>query len=274
VRRALAGGEFILHYQPKVDLRDRSITGVEALVRWEHPELGLLPPARFIPLIEQTGLIGPLTHYVIERALTQIVAWRRRGIDVEVSVNLAARNLVDRELPDRIAELLLAHDVPASQLVVEITESSAMADPDRGISVLNALRDLGVGVSIDDFGTGNASIGYLADLPATELKIDRSFVTGILEDERAQAIVGSTIDLARNLGLDVVAEGIETEAVREHLASIGCAKGQGYLFSRPLPAEELTLGLAASFGLGGAELVSRSEAVFGNVTSGAGSTTS
>ena len=274
VRRALANGEFTLHYQPKVDLRDRRITGVEALVRWDHPVLGLLPPGRFIPLIEQTGLIGPLTNFVIEGALTQIVAWRRRGIAVEVSVNLAARNLVELDLPDRVAALLRAHDVPASQLVVEVTESSAMADPQRGVRVLKALRALGVGVSIDDFGTGNASIGYLADLPASEMKIDHSFVTNLLEDARAQAIVGSTIDLARNLGLELVAEGIETEAVREHLAALGCAKGQGYLFSKPLPAEEITLALAASFGLGGAELASRSETVFGSVTSGAGSTTS
>jgi diguanylate cyclase (GGDEF)-like protein len=274
VRRALAGDEFTLHYQPKVDLSDRRITGVEALVRWEHPELGLLPPASFIPLIEQTGLIGPLTHFVIERTLAQIVLWRRRGIAVQASVNLAARNLVDLDLPDRVAGLLLAHDVPASQLVVEVTESSAMADPARGAQVLEALRAMGVGVSIDDFGTGNASIGYLADLPATEIKIDRSFVTGMLEDQRAQAIVSSTIDLARNLGLELVAEGIETEAVLERLVALGCARGQGYLFSRPLPAEDLTLALGASFGLGGGGLASRSEAVFGRVTSPSGSTTS
>ncbi len=274
VRGALVRGEFTLHYQPKVDLRDRRITGVEALVRWEHPELGLLPPSRFIPLIEQTGLIGPLTNFVIERALTQIVAWRRRGIRVEVSVNLAARNLVELDLPERVAALLRARDVLPGQLVLEVTESSTMADPARAARVLKELRTLGVGVSIDDFGTGHASIGYLAGLPASEMKIDRSFVTGILEDERAQAIVASIVDLARNLNLELVAEGIETEAVREHLAAIGCAKGQGYLFSPPLPAAELTLALAASFGLGGAELASRSETVFGRVTSGAGSTSS
>jgi diguanylate cyclase (GGDEF)-like protein len=264
VRGALAERQFVLHYQPKVDLRDRRITGVEALVRWQHPELGMLMPDRFIGLVEQTALIGPLTLEVIAQALAQTVAWRRRGIALQMSVNLSARNLLDPELPDRIAELLLSHDVPAEQLVVEVTESAAMADPDRGVRVLEALRRIGVGVAIDDFGTGNASIEYLAKLPASELKIDRSFVTDIVCDERHRAIVRSTIDLARNLGLTVVAEGIETEAARDCLAAEGCALGQGFYFSRPLPAEGLTPQLAAAFGLGGAELRAGSGAVFGS----------
>ena len=263
VRGGLARGEFILHYQPKVNLRDRRFTGVEALVRWKHPEHGLLAPVRFVPLIEQTALVGPLTLNVIEQALEQTALWRRRGIELVMSVNLSARNLLDPDLPDRIAGLLLAQGVPADQLVVEVTESSTMADPARGIRVLNALREVGIGVSIDDFGTGNASIEYLAALPASELKIDRSFVTDILEDQRAQAIVRSTIDLARNLGLSVVAEGIETEPAMECLSALGCGTGQGYLFSRPLPADELTPKLAAGFGLGGAELQTGSETVFG-----------
>jgi len=254
VRGALARGELILHYQPKVSLPGRRITGVEALVRWQHPELGLLAPVRFVPLIEQTALIGPLTMNVIEHALVQTSIWNRRGIRLVMSVNLSARNLLDPDLPARIAGLLASHEVPADQLTVEVTESSTMADPALGIRVLEALRELGVGISIDDFGTGNASIEYLADLPATELKIDRSFVTDILEDERAQAIVRSTIDLARNLGLSVVAEGIETEATMECLSALGCTTGQGYLFSRPLPAEELTVQLAGAFGLDGSDL--------------------
>jgi diguanylate cyclase (GGDEF)-like protein len=250
VRGALERGEFVLHYQPKVDLRSRRITGVEALVRWHHPQLGTLLPPSFIPLIEQTALVGPLTLYVIERALTQMVAWDRRGICLQMAVNLSARNLLDPELPSQIASLLRRHAISARQLTVEVTESAAMVDPDRAVAVLQALRDSGVGVSIDDFGTGNASIEYLATLPASELKIDRSFVTDMLENARAEAIVRSTIDLARNLGLTTVAEGIETEAVMERLAVLGCDVGQGYFISRPRPADELTAQLAETFAAG------------------------
>jgi diguanylate cyclase (GGDEF)-like protein len=239
VRAALERGEFIVYYQPKVDMHSRRIVGVEALVRWQHPEHGMLPPMRFIPLIEQTALVGPLTLYVIEQALAQLVAWRRSGIDLELSVNLSARNLIDAELPGRIASLLQRHGIPAERLTVEVTESAAVIDRGRAIAGLEALRASGVGVSIDDFGTGNASIEYLATLPASEIKIDRSFITDILEDRRSEAIVRSTIELARNLELTVVAEGIESEAVMDHLATLGCEVGQGYFISRPLPADEL-----------------------------------
>ncbi len=256
VRGALEREEFVVHYQPKVDVQRARITGVEALVRWQHPERGLLGPHEFIPQIEPTALVGPFTLYVIERALAQLRAWRRRGIDLELSVNLSARNLLDPELPEQVAELLHRHGIPAARLTVEVTESAALVDPERAVAALQALRDGGVGVSIDDFGTGNASIEYLATLPASELKIDRSFITGMLEDARAEAIVRSTIDLARNLGLTVVAEGIETEAVMEHLAGLGAHSGQGYFISRPLPADELTEQLAVAFGIdAGRELV-------------------
>jgi diguanylate cyclase (GGDEF)-like protein len=254
VRGALDRGEFVLHYQPKVDLHSRTVTGVEALVRWRHPERGMVPPPSFIPLIEQTALIGPLTLHVIDRALAQLVSWRRRGIILEMSVNLSARNLLDPELPGKIAALLDRHSIPSERLTVEVTETAAMVDPDRAVSVLEALRASGVRVSVDDFGTGNASIEYLTTLPATEIKIDRSFITDILHDARAQAIVRSTIDLARNLDLSVVAEGIETEAVIEHVAALGCQTGQGYFISRPLPAEELTPTLARAFGIAADEL--------------------
>lgn len=253
VRSALERGEFILHYQPKVDLRTRRITGVEALVRWQHPQQGLLAPPLFIPLIEQTALVGPLTLYVIDAALTQMVAWNRRGIRLEMAVNLSARNLLDPELPNQVAALLRLHAIPASQLTVEVTESAAMADPDRAVAILEQLRASGVGVSVDDFGTGNASIEYLTTLPASEIKIDRSFVTDILENARAEAIVRSTIDLARNLELTVVAEGIETEAVMERLAELGCDTGQGYFVSRPQAAEDLTARLDETFGTGAAQ---------------------
>jgi diguanylate cyclase (GGDEF)-like protein len=247
VRGALARGEFVLHYQPQVDLQDTRTVSVEALVRWRHPERGLLAPLRFIPMIEQTALVGPLTLYVVDAALAQLKAWREQGIQLGMSVNLSARNLLDPGLPANIAALLTRYEVPPGALTVEVTESAAMVDQERAVAVLAVLREHGVGVSVDDFGTGNASIEYLAKLPATELKIDRSFITDIAGDPRAQAIVRSTIDLARNLGLRVVAEGIETEEVAEHLAALGCETGQGYLFSRPLPAEELTAQLAPAF---------------------------
>jgi EAL domain-containing protein (putative c-di-GMP-specific phosphodiesterase class I) len=210
---ALGRGEFVLQYQPQIELQSGRITGVEALVRWHHPLHGVLAPPEFIPLIEQTALIRPLTLALIDQALGQLVTWRGLGIDVQMSVNLSARNLLDAELPQRVVEILDRHRVRPDRLIVEVTESAAMADPRRAVAVLAALRATGIGVSVDDFGTGNASIEYLAKLPASEIKIDRSFITDILEDPRAEAIVRSTIDLARNLGLTVVAEGIETEAV-------------------------------------------------------------
>jgi diguanylate cyclase (GGDEF)-like protein len=251
VRGALERGEFVLRYQPKLDIDSRLVVAVEALVRWQHPEHGLLAPPRFIPLIEQTALIGPLTLSVIDQALAQTVAWRRRGIDLRMAVNLSARNLLDAELPSQVAELLSRHGVPAERLTVEVTESAAMVDPDRAIAVLEALRASGVGVSVDDFGTGNASIEYLATLPASEIKIDRSFVTDMLENPRAEAIVRSTIDLARNLELKVVAEGIESEAVLERLADLGCDVGQGYFISRPQLAEDLTAQLGEALEVAG-----------------------
>lgn len=246
VSGALERGEFILQYQPQIELQGGRITGVEALVRWHHPEHGVLAPAEFIPPIEQTALIRPLTLALIDQALGQLVAWRNLGIDVQMSVNLSARNLLDTELPQRIAEILDRHRVPTDRLIVEVTESAAMADPHRAVAVLTALRATGIGVSVDDFGTGNASIEYLAKLPASEIKIDRSFITDILTDSRAEAIVRSTIDLARNLGLTVVAEGIETEAVLNHLIGLGCGTGQGYFISRPQPADQLTSTLSRS----------------------------
>lgn len=240
LRAALAHGELVLHYQPKIDLPTKRVTGVEALLRWEHPELGVVPPLDFIPLIERTALIDAVTKHVIELALRQVAAWRELGLRLDMAVNLSARNLLDLGLPDRIERLLQTYAVPASQLIVEVTESGVMVDPERAAGVLADLRERGVGVSIDDFGTGNASLAYLARLPATELKIDRSFVSAALDDPRADAIVRASNDLARHFGLTVVAEGIETDAAMEHLTRVGCAVGQGYRISRPLPAADLT----------------------------------
>jgi diguanylate cyclase (GGDEF)-like protein len=249
VRSALERDEFELHYQPKVDLSSNRVSGVEALLRWRHPERGLLMPMTFIPLVEQTALIESVTQRVLERALEQMARWRAQGIDLEMSVNLSARNLLEVALPERLATLLRRHEIPPKRLTVEVTESATMADPDRAAEVLCALSERGVGVSVDDFGTGNASIAYLARLPADEIKIDKAFITELCEDDRAEAIARSTIDLARHLGLRVVAEGIETEAVFEHLAELGCDIGQGYFISRPLTADALDAWLIANGGI-------------------------
>jgi len=245
VRAALAREEFELHYQPKMELKDRRIFGVEALLRWRHPDHGLLMPLSFVPLVEQTALIGPLTDRVVDLALGQLVSWRRDGLELEMSVNLSARNLLEPDLPHRVRAMLRKHQVAPGRLTLEVTESDTMSEPERAAQVLQAMRSTGVRVSIDDFGTGNASIAYLARLPATEVKIDKSFVTGICEDARADAITRSTIDLSRRLGLRVVAEGVETQAVLERLSEVGCDSAQGFLISTPLPADELAERLLA-----------------------------
>ena len=246
VRPALERNEFVLHYQPQADLRSGRVTAVEALLRWQHPQRGLVPPMQFIPLIEQTALVGPVTLHVIDRALEQLARWRDHGHHLSMSVNLSARNLLDPELPRRIGSLLARHAVPAHRLTVEVTEGATMSDPERAVAVLSELRAQGVGVSIDDFGSGNASIAYLTKLPASELKIDRSFVTSMCEHPREEAIVRSTIDLARHLNLRTVAEGIETAQVWERLLELGCDTAQGYLLSRPLPPAELGAWLSAN----------------------------
>jgi diguanylate cyclase (GGDEF)-like protein len=240
VRPALERNEFVLFYQPKIDLASERVTGVEALIRWRHPRQGMLAPLEFMPMIEQTALIGSVTRYVIDQALAQLAAWREGGLELDMSVNLSACNVHDPILPTDIDSLLKSHSTPEGSLTGEVTESAAMADTDRALRVLSALRALGVGVSIDDFGSGHASIAYLARLPATELKIDRSLITNICENPRDEAIARTTIDLARHLDLRVVAEGIETAEVAKRLVEIGCDTGQGYFISRPLPAEEFS----------------------------------
>ncbi len=245
IRPALDRGELILHYQPQADLRSGRIVGVEALLRWQHPERGLLGPDQFIPLIEQTSLVGPVAMHVIDQALAQAARWRELGLHLTSAINLSARNLHDQELPQKIAGLLEEHGAAAGDLIVEITESAALADPQRAVDVLERLRAMGVCVSIDDFGSGNASIAYLTRLPANEIKIDRSFITDMCTSPRDEAIVRSTIDLASHLGLRVVAEGIESEDVRDRLTALGCEIGQGYLIARPASARELTEWLTA-----------------------------
>jgi EAL domain-containing protein (putative c-di-GMP-specific phosphodiesterase class I) len=203
-----------------------------------------VPPLDFIPLAEQTGVIKPLTAWVLDEALRQCSEWRDHGLDLGVAVNLSVRNLLDVELPSSIWELLRRHEVPPAKLELEITEGTIVADQVRALDVLSRLNDMGVGLSVDDFGTGYSSLSYLKDLPVRELKIDRRFINNMAEDGDDAFIVRSTIDLGRNLGLEVVAEGVETEAVWDQLALLGCDIAQGYYLSRPVPAAELTQWLA------------------------------
>jgi diguanylate cyclase (GGDEF)-like protein len=240
LRRALERNELVVYYQPEADIQSGGVVGVEALVRWIHPDRGLVPPLDFIPLAERTGLIRPLTAFVLETALAQCRTWLDEGHDLTVAVNLSVRNLLDEALPQSVAMLLERHGVEARRLKLEITEGTIMADPRRAMKVLSELHDMGVGLSIDDFGTGYSSLSYLKGLPVSELKIDRTFVNDMTGTDGDALIVRSTIDLARNLGLRVVAEGVETEAIWRQLGLLGCDIGQGYYLSRPVPADELT----------------------------------
>jgi diguanylate cyclase (GGDEF)-like protein len=239
LRRALAGDELILHYQPKVSVADGRVIGVEALVRWQHPERGLLSPADFVPLAERTGAAAELTRWVLDAALAQCRRWSDAGLELPVAVNLAAANIVDSALPAAVADALARHELPGERLECEISEDTVMADPVRATDVLEGLRALGVRLSLDDFGTGHSSLAYLKRLPLDEVKIDRSFVLGMTENENDAVIVRSTIDLARNLGLAVVAEGVENEQILRGLGDLRCDVAQGYHVSRPLPAADL-----------------------------------
>ena len=230
----------MLHYQPKATLVDGTVRGVEALVRWQHPERGLVPPDVFIPVAEHTGLIRPLTLFVVEEALQQCRRWREQGFELTVAVNVAMRNILDEEFPDELERMLEKYGLPSSVLELELTETSVLADPPRAKEILQRLRDTGVSLAVDDFGTGYASLAYLSELPVDEIKIDRSFVMAMDREEQHARIVRSTIDLGRNLALSVVAEGVETGAVWSKLTELGCDSAQGYFLARPLPADELT----------------------------------
>jgi diguanylate cyclase (GGDEF)-like protein len=245
LRRGLRGDELLLHYHPKVELATGRVAGVEALVRWRHPERGIVPPLDFVPYAEQTGLIAPLTDRVLELALSQCAAWRAEGLELRVAVNVSARNLLDGQLPGTVERLLRRTGVPPGWLELEITESAVMTDPVRAEGVLQSLAGLGVGLSIDDFGTGYSSLAYLSRLPVDEMKIDRAFVARIEEDGRDLAIVESSIALARRLGMRAVAEGVESEGMRRRLIAAGCDLAQGFFFAKPLAAADLVAWLSA-----------------------------
>ncbi len=251
LRRAVAADELHLHYQPKMDLRSGLITSVEALVRWTHPTLGPLGPDVFIPLAESTGLIEELTAVVLDNALRQCRAWEMQGLNIAVAVNLSARNVNNADLPDQVAEALRRTGVSAAHLILEITESSVMGDPERTVPTLNRLADLGLTLSLDDFGTGYSSLAYLQRLPVREVKIDRSFVLGMgnaREGHASTALVRSIIALGNSLGLRIVAEGVETQDLLEQLAALGCHVVQGYHIGRPVPGADIVAQHGARLG--------------------------
>ena len=239
LRRALERRELVLHYQPQIRLRTGTVTSVEALVRWKHPARGLMPPDEFIPVAETSGLMEPLARYVIDDALRQCHDWRRLGHELDVAVNISTRNLIDTAFPADVQALLEKWRFPPDRLTLEITERTVLAEPFRAKAVLEELSELGLRLSIDDFGTGYSSLAYLRRLPLDEIKIDRSFIHAMTTDHENAVIVRSTIDLARNLGLEVVGEGIETAEIYETLVQLGCDAAQGFHMSPPLPPDEL-----------------------------------
>ena len=250
LRSAVEQGDLLLHYQPQVDVKTGDVVAVEALLRWSHPRLGMVPPLEFLPLAEEAGLMQPLTEWVLDHALQQCAAWRGDRPDLAVSVNVSATNLMDAGFADTVRALIARHRLAPSALILEITETTIIRDFARCKRVIALLRDIGVAVSIDDFGAGFTSLAYLASLAVNELKLDRTLISGLNDapSGRDMAVVRGTIDLGHALGLRVVAEGIEDDASLAALARLGCDVGQGYFISRPVPAEDLSAwpGLSAA----------------------------
>jgi diguanylate cyclase (GGDEF)-like protein len=246
LRGAIEDQQLLLHYQPKVDLTMNRTLGVEALLRWKHPEHGLISPGEFIQLAEQSDLIRNLTYWVMDEALYQCHIWRQMGYMLNVAVNLSPRNLHDPGLPVKLGGLLAKWAVPADSLTLEITENAIMFDPERALKILVRLHDMGIHLSIDDFGTGYSSLVYLKKLPVSQIKVDCSFVMNMIQDPDDAVIVQSTIDLGHNLECQVVAEGVENIETLERLRGLGCDQAQGYCLSRPLPADDITSWFAQS----------------------------
>jgi EAL domain-containing protein (putative c-di-GMP-specific phosphodiesterase class I) len=244
LRQGIDSGELVLHYQPKIHARTSRVCGVEALVRWQHPTRGLLGPDEFIPLAEDSDLIGPLTDWVLHAALTQHREWERGGRLLPVAVNIATRSLLDPRFPEQIAAMLAEHMVAAGQLTLEITESALITDAALATEILARLHDLGVRLAIDDFGTGYSSMAYLQTMPLDELKIDRRFIAAVQSSRGDEAIVRAILQLAHALELDVVAEGVENSNTWDTLDAMGCDIAQGFHWSPPLPPRDLLAWLA------------------------------
>jgi EAL domain-containing protein (putative c-di-GMP-specific phosphodiesterase class I) len=239
LRVAVAAETLEIAYQPKVDLHSGKIVGVEALARWNHPELGFVPPDEFIPLAEHSTLITPLTMLMLRRALRAGERWRAAVGEFSVAVNISPRSLLDPGFVDEVAREIARTDLPPSSLILEITETNLMTDPESAIAALQRLRAIGVRLSVDDLGTGYSSLAYLQRLPVDEIKIDRSFLSSF-DEPSAQAVVGTIVDLGHRLGKQVVAEGVEVSASLDALRLLGCDCAQGYWIARPMPAEQLT----------------------------------
>jgi EAL domain-containing protein (putative c-di-GMP-specific phosphodiesterase class I) len=240
LRRALEREQFSLHYQPKVDMLTGQITGVEALLRWEHPDFGMVSPMQFIPLAEETGLIVPIGRWVLRQACVQNMAWQRRGLrPVSMAVNLSPRQFADPHMLQDIDEALLASGMSSVLLQLEVTESMVMRNVPRAIRVLDAIQSRGIRIAIDDFGTGHSSMSLMKQFPIDTIKIDRSFVRDLAEDPEDQAIAQAIISMGKALGMTVVAEGVETVEQQAFLCEHGCDEMQGFIFSRPVPAREL-----------------------------------
>jgi predicted signal transduction protein with EAL and GGDEF domain len=237
--RAAIEDQIVVYFQPQVDLKTGTIVGAEALVRWQHPDRGLLQPSEFIGVAEQSGLVRMFTLRVLDQAIEECVRWQRPGRSVSVAVNLGARTLLDRGLPEDIANLLSKHGLPPQSLVLEITETTAASELEVVEIVLGQLRRLGVEISVDDFGTGYSSLAFLQRTAVHELKVDQSFVSGMLVNDNDLALVRATVSLAHSLGARAVAEGVESQALQVALQSLGCDVAQGYHLGRPMPAEAM-----------------------------------
>jgi EAL domain-containing protein (putative c-di-GMP-specific phosphodiesterase class I) len=244
MHHAIERREFVLHYQPVVDLPSGAVTAVEALIRWQPPDGALVPPNRFIPLAERTGLIAPITDWVIREVCAQTASWRRRGIELDVGFNFPV-GLWDRPTLLNMLAVMREHGLAPGDLIIEVTESAVVSVAERSSGAIDVVRENGMRLAIDDFGTGYSSLSRLAELPASVLKIDRSFVKGLPDDPGAAALVRTIIQLAHGIGMGALPEGIETEAQRRFLADLGCTQGQGFLFSRPVPADEIEAMLEA-----------------------------
>jgi EAL domain-containing protein (putative c-di-GMP-specific phosphodiesterase class I) len=244
LKSAIDHHEVLVEYQPIIDVESGDVVAVECLARWHHPDHGWVSPDVFIPIAEHTGLIRPLTDRVIETAARQCRAWRAEGVPLRISVNVSARSLLDPDFPDQVERALAAEGIPPGMLTIEVTESSIMVDASRTIATLNRLAGLGVGLSVDDYGTGYSSLSYLKNLPVDELKIDRTFVAGMAHDRRDRVIVENTIELAHQLQLQVVAEGVEDATTMSQLRVLGCDRAQGFHLARPKTPGQLRAWLA------------------------------
>jgi diguanylate cyclase (GGDEF)-like protein len=238
LRHALDGNALEIHYQPRLDLLTNGIVGCEGLVRWPHPQRGYVPPDDFVPLAEKSGNVRRLTRWVLANGIAQAQRWRTDARELRVALNLSARDLDDADLPRRVGELLAAHGLPPERIVLEVTESAVMGEPDAAIGVLRRLADQGIDIAIDDFGVGQSSLAYLRRLPVRELKVDKSFVRAVGHVAEDQAIVRAIVELGQRLGFRVTAEGVEDAAALDYLRGIGCNHAQGYLIGRPMPVTD------------------------------------